>query len=172
MQDLQKELLSDYSIVIRSYENNTVNDIPSFLKEIAEITRLVDGSIIQLLDCDYICGQSHINQGISQAIKAFDEHQNFAKDRGLEICVRTSAQKQISEALKLLGIKNEGNVTVVYINADEEQIRMMEKLLSARNDSLIDEYDVDDIVKAYGLNDSSNVVDSINEKIALLALKN
>lgn len=172
MQDLQKELLSDYSIVIRSYENNTVNDIPSFLNEIAEITGLVDGSIIQLLDCDYICGQSHINQGISQAIKAFDEQQNFAKDRGLEICVRTSAQKQISEALKLLGIKSEGNVTVVYINADEEQIRMTEKLLSDRNDSLIDEYDVDGIVKAYGLNDSSNVVDSINEKIALLALKN
>lgn len=172
MQDLQKELLSDYNIIIRSYENNKVENIPSFLKEINGITALVDGSIIQLLDCDYICGQSHINQGISQAIKAFNEHQNFAKDKGLEICVRTSAQKQISEALKLLGIKTEGNVTVVYINVTEEQIKKTEELLPGRNDSLIEEYDVENIVKSYGLNNSNNVVESINEKIALLALKN
>ena len=33
MQDLQKELLSDYNIIIRTYENNKVEDIPSFLKK-------------------------------------------------------------------------------------------------------------------------------------------
>lgn len=172
MQDLQKELLSDYNIIIRTYENNKVEDIPSFLKEINKITDLVDGSLIQLLDCDYICGQSHLNQGISQAFKAFNEHQNFAKDKGLEICVRLSAQKQINEALKLLGIKNEGNVTVIYIDVDEEQIRKTEELLSNRNDSLLEEYDVETIVKAYELNNSDDVVNNINEKIALLALKN
>lgn len=171
MQDLQKELLSDYSITIRSYENNRIEDIPSFLRQINKVTELVDGSIIQLLDCDYICGQSHINQGISQAIKAFNENQNFAKNKGLEICVRTSAQKQISEALKLLGIKQEGNITAVYIDVSDEQIGKTEELLSVRNDSLIEEYDVNKIVKAYGLNDSGNVADTINEKIALLALK-
>jgi KEOPS complex subunit Cgi121 len=120
MQDLQKEVLSEYNIVIRSYENNIVENIPSFLNQINEITQLNDESIIQLLDCDYICGMSHINQGISQAIKAFGENQNFANDKGLEICVRTSAQKQISEALKLLGIKKKGNITVVYINTTPE----------------------------------------------------
>lgn len=172
MQDLQKELLSGYNIIIRSYENNKVENIPSFLNEINKITDSVDGSIIQLLDSDYICGQSHINQGISQAIKAFNENQNFANDRGLEICVRTSAQKQISEALKLLGIKKKGNVTVVYINVTDEQIRKTEELLPIRNDSLIEQYDVENIVKAYGLDSDSDIVKSINEKIALLALKN
>ncbi len=172
MQDLQKELLSGYNIIIRSYENSKVENIPSFLNEINKITDSVDGSIIQLLDSDYICGQSHINQGISQAIKAFNENQNFANDRGLEICVRTSAQKQISEALKLLGIKKKGNVTVVYINVTDEQIRKTEELLPIRNDSLIEQYDVENIVKAYGLDSDSDIVKSINEKIALLALKN
>jgi KEOPS complex subunit Cgi121 len=171
MQDLQEKILSDYNIIIRSYENNKVTDISSFLKEINKITDLVEESTIQLLDCDYICGQSHLYQGISQAIKAFNEHQNFAKDKGLEICVRTSAQKQISEALKLLGIKQEGNITVVYINVNEEQIIKTEELLSSRNDSLIEVYDVEKIVNAYGLNYSDNIVNSINEKIALLALK-
>ena len=172
MQDLQKELLSRYDIEIRSYENNVVEDIPSFLKRINDITLWVEDSIIQLLDCDYICGSTHINQAISQAIKAFDEGQNFAKDRGLEICVRTSAQKQISEALKLLGIKNRGNITVIYMNTTSEQISETEELLSNRNDSLIDDYDVDNIVKAYNLNSRVDIVNHINEKIALLALKN
>ncbi|RAP44970.1 MAG: hypothetical protein BZ135_07030 [Methanosphaera sp. rholeuAM6] len=172
MQDLQKQLLSGYNIEVRSYENNTVKDIPQFLKEIDGITSLVDGSIIQLLDCDYICGKRHLNQGISHAVKAFNENQNFAKDRGLEICVRTSAQKQISQALRILGIKNVGNVTVVYVNASGEQIEKVEELLSARNDALLEEYDVEKICGAYGVESSDNVVDVINEKIALLALKN
>lgn len=171
MQDLQKEVLSEYNIVIRSYENNIVENIPSFLNQINEITQLNDGSIIQLLDCDYICGMSHINQGISQAIKAFGENQNFANDKGLEICVRTSAQKQISEALKLLGIKKKGNITVVYINTTPEQIKKTEELLSNRNDSLIEEYDDEKIVKSYSLDNSDDIVSDINEKIALLALK-
>ena len=146
MQDLQKELLYEYTIEIRSYEDNIVDDIPSFLKKINEITLHDNDSIIQLLDCDYICGYSHINQGISQAIKAFSEGQNFAKDKGLEICVRTSAQKQISEALKMLGIKNRGNITVIYMNTSPNQILKTEELLSDRNDLLIEEYDVDKIV--------------------------
>ena len=171
MQDLQKEVLSEYNIVIRSYENNIVENIPSFLNQINEITQLNDESIIQLLDCDYICGMSHINQGISQAIKAFGENQNFANDKGLEICVRTSAQKQISEALKLLGIKKKGNITVVYINTTPEQIKKTEELLSNRNDSLIGEYDDEKIVKSYSLDNSDDIVSDINEKIALLALK-
>ncbi|HIH36115.1 MAG TPA: hypothetical protein HA277_06010 [Methanosphaera sp.] len=171
MQDLQKEVLSEYNIVIRSYENNIVENIPSFLNQINEITQLNDESIIQLLDCDYICGMSHINHGISQAIKAFGENQNFANDKGLEICVRTSAQKQISEALKLLGIKKKGNITVVYINTTPEQIKKTEELLSNRNDSLIEEYDDEKIVKSYSLDNSDDIVSDINEKIALLALK-
>ncbi len=172
MQDLQEELLSGYDIVIRSYEDNRVDDIPSLLNSINQITQLSDESIIQLMDCDYICGTSHINQAMAQAFKAFNERQNFANDRGLEICVRASAQKQISEALKLLGIKKEGNITVLYINATNEQIKKTEELLSTRNDSLIEEYDSEKIVKAYSLNNPEDIVNDINEKIALLALKN
>lgn len=172
MKDLQKQLLSEYDIIIRSYQDNTIDDIPAFLKQIDQITSMVDGSIIQLLDCDNICGMKHLNQGISQAIKSFHEKQNFAKDKGLEICVRTSAQKQISQALKILGIKNEGNITAVYVNVSDEQIGKVEELLSDRNDSLLEEYDVNKICEVYDLSSSENVVENINEKIAILALKN
>ena len=171
MQDLQRDLLSGYDIEIHAYEDCSIEKIPSFLKQIDEITALNDESIIQLLDCDYICGRRHLNQGISQAIKAFNEKENFANDKGLEICVRLSAQKQISQALKLLGIKEKGNIIVIYINATDKQIELTEELLSDRNDELIEMYDEDSIIKAYDLYDDVNVVDAICERIALLALQ-
>ncbi|AWX33206.1 KEOPS complex subunit Cgi121 [Methanosphaera sp. BMS] len=172
MQDLQDELLFQYDINVHAYEDCIIDDIPSFLKEIDKITILKEDSIIQLLDCDYICGMSHLRQAISQVIKAFDEKQNFANDKGLEICVRLSGQKQISQALKLLGIKKKGNILVVYVNCSDKQVELTEKLLSGRNDTLIEEYDVDSIIEAYNLSGSENLVGAICEKIALLALKN
>lgn len=171
MIDMQKQLLNDYKITIHSYKDNSVDNIPKFLKRIDEITSLNNGSIIQLLDCDYICGQEHLNQAIAQSIKAFNEKQNFAKDKGLEICVRLSAQKQINQALKLLGIKEQGNITAVYINATDKQVQMVEKLLSDRCDELLEEYDENLIIEAYGLDNNCNIVDKINEQIALLSIK-
>ncbi|WP_455645203.1 KEOPS complex subunit Cgi121 [Methanosphaera sp.] len=171
MNDLQKQFLDDYSIIVHSYQDNQISNIPDFLKKVDKITDLKKDSIIQLLDTDYICGNNHLYQGIVQAFKSFNEKQNFAKDKGLEICVRLSAQKQISEALKILGIKKEGNITVLYINTSDEQITEMEKLLNARNDDLLEEYDSDKIINTYDLINDENLIDNLNEKIALLSIK-
>ncbi|OED30744.1 hypothetical protein NL43_01385 [Methanosphaera sp. WGK6] len=148
-----------------------MSNIPDFLKKVDKITDLKEDSIIQLLDTDYICGEDHLNQGISQAFKAFNEKQNFAKDKGLEIGVRLSAQKQISEALKILGIKKEGNITVLYINTSDEQVNEMESLLNTRNDELLEQYDSSKIIRTYDLIDDENIIDNLNEKIALLSIK-
>ncbi|MCI5867435.1 MAG: KEOPS complex subunit Cgi121 [Methanosphaera sp.] len=171
MQDLQKEIIKDYSIEIHSYKDNIIDNIPDFITKTDKITDINDGSIIQLLDSDYICGKAHLSQAISHAFRAFDDNENFANDPGLEICVRLSAQKQIKEALKLLGIKNKGNITVVYINTTPEQVDMMEELLTPRCDELLEEYDIEKIVDAYQLKSCDNIVDMLNEKIAMLAIK-
>lgn len=171
MQDLQKEIFSDYNIIVRTYEDNYIENIPDFLKKIDKITRLNEDSIIQLLDSDYLCGSKHLNQAITQAIKSFDEGQNFANDKGLEICVRASTQKQINVAIKLLGIKNNGNITVVYVDTTNKQVEEVEKLLGQRNDALLEEYDDEKVRKAYDLSDDEDIVSMINENIALLALK-
>ena len=171
MQDLQKKIFSGYDITVRTYEDNHIKSIPDFLKKIDNITRGNDDSIIQLLDSDYLCGVKHLNQAIAQAIKAFNEGQNFANDRGLEICVRASTQKQISVAIKLLGIKNTGNITVVYVDTNDKQVEEVEKLLGQRNDALLEEYDNLKIRKAYDLPENEDIVDMINENIALLALR-
>ncbi len=171
MCDLQQKILEDYDIIVRSYKDAVIDDIPSFLKHVNSITDENEDSIIQLLDSDYICGESHLNQAIAHAIKSFQRNENFANDKGLEICVRLSAQKQINVALDKLGIKNNGNITVVYINTSNNQIEKLEEILPERCDSIIEDYDRDRIIESYELDTDIDIVDSINEKIALLSIK-
>ena len=171
LMDKQKEILKDYDIIINTYENNDIGDVRSFLGQINNIIAMKDDSVIQLLNTEYIAGYRHIHQAIAQSIKAFNEKQNFANDKGLEICVRLSAQKQIKEALKLLGITSYGNITVVYINTSKQQINEVESLLSTKNNDLIEKYDTSLIKAAYNIpSDVEDMVDYINEKIALLSI--
>lgn len=171
MIDKQEEILSKHEIIIESYKDNTVSDIPALLSQINDITREKEDSIIQLIYTDYICGKKHLKQAIAQAFKAFDEEGNFANDMGLEIVVRLSAQKQINKALKKLGIRERGNITVVYIDTTQQQIQMTQKLFTDRCDDLVEEYDADKIKKEYDLYSDDNIIQQINEQIALLALK-
>ncbi|RAP47747.1 MAG: hypothetical protein BZ136_05855 [Methanosphaera sp. rholeuAM74] len=171
MIDKQEEILQKHHIIVHTYEDNTIEDIPQLLGQINQITLEQEDSTIQLLDTNYICGSKHLKQAMAMAFKAFSEKQNFANDKGLEICVRLSAQKQITKAIKLLGIKEKGNITVVYVDTNDEQIRKVAALLDNRNDQLLEEYDADRIIKAYHLDESLDILGQLNENIALLSLK-
>lgn len=171
MIDKQQEILDKHQITIQSYKDNSIKDIPALLNKINKITQQKDDSIIQLINTDNICGKKHLKQAITQAFKVFDEKQNFANDPGLEIVVRLSAQKQINKALKKLGIKEKGNITIIYIDTTQDQIQETQKLFINRCDELLEEYDVDMIKKEYDIYSDENITEQINEQIALLALK-
>lgn len=79
-----------------------------------------DGEIIQLLDVDAIASKNHVIHGVNQAVLAFERGENLAKDLSVEIALRCSAQRQISKAFKILGLK-EGpmNICAVLINSKD-----------------------------------------------------
>ena len=89
----------------------TLNQINSFKK---------DSEIIQLLNADAVAGKRHIEHGVNQAFLAFERSENLANDLSVEICLRCSAQRQISKAFDLLGLK-EGkmNLCAVLIDCDD-----------------------------------------------------
>ena len=73
------------------------------LKDIDKIKdQCCDVGVIQLLNAHAIGGRRHVLQGTIEAIKAFQRDENLANDLGIELCLRTSAQRQISKALDLL----------------------------------------------------------------------
>ena len=126
---------------------NSVNDT---LKEIDSIKK--DGEIIQLLNADAIASKNHIIHGVNQAYLAFERGENLAKDISVEIVLRCSAQRQISKAFKVLGLKEgEMNLCAVLINCDDYDSQL--NSLFTRDDSVLDA-DENMLIKIYKISDA------------------
>ena len=96
----------------------TINSIGETLDYIDSIKE--DGEIIQLLNADSIVSKNHIIHGVNQALLAFDRGENLANDLSVEIALRCSAQRQISKAFNILGLKEgEMNLCVILINSKD-----------------------------------------------------
>ena len=86
---------SEYQIQIAGFKHKVDN-----FKELMEkINQLSDECTIQLLNAEGIAGYEHLLHATVHAINAFKRNENIAKDLGLEICVRASAQRQISKEM-------------------------------------------------------------------------
>ena len=80
-------------------------DIDSVDGVLSKINNLAGDSVVQLLNADLIAGRKHIFHAVYQSVLAFSRNENLANDLGVEICLRCSAQRQISKAFQLLGLK-------------------------------------------------------------------
>lgn len=92
------------------------------IKDINEtLNMLEDDGIVQLMDARAVAGREHALHATAHAIKAFERGENIANDIGLEICLRTAATRQISKALRMVGLK-EGpmEICAVLINSNKE----------------------------------------------------
>lgn len=130
-----------------------------------------DEEIIQLLDADAVAGLRHVEHGVNQAFLAFSRHENLANDLSVEICLRCSAQRQISKAFEILGLK-EGkmNLCTILINCSNESVDKLSSMFDRNDDVLIaDEsklmkiYDIDENVLA-----NMHIDDIIIDKITKL----
>ena len=125
----------------------SINSIGDVLDEIDSIKQ--DGEIIQLLNADVIASKNHIIHGVNQAFLAFDRGENLAKDISVEIVLRCSAQRQISKAFKMLGLKEgDMNLCAVMINSNDygDELSSMftldETVLVPNNEKLIEIYKI------------------------------
>lgn len=105
-------------------ENVLILGFKAQIDSVSETLNIVDsikkdGEIIQLLNADSIASKNHVFHGVNQAVLAFERGDNLAKDLSVEIALRCSAQRQISKAFKILGLK-EGpmNICAVLINCE------------------------------------------------------
>ena len=134
--------------------SDTLNQINSFKK---------DSEIIQLLNADAVAGYRHIEHGVNQAFLAFDRGENLANDLSVEICLRCSAQRQISKAFELLGLK-EGymNLCIILIDCDDYSLELSS--LFARDDDVLNP-DVEKLKEIYSLDDDELKIMDIEDII-------
>lgn len=124
----------EYNIQIAGFKSN-IADFGNLMKDINKISK---NCTVQLINADGIAGYEHILHATVHAIKAFERDENIAKDLGLEICVRASAQRQISKALSILGIKEgEMNICAVAVDCSENILDKLETILDKREDNVL-----------------------------------
>lgn len=162
----------EYNIQIAGFRSNITN-----FKNLMDATNKISKNCtVQLLNADGIAGREHILHSTVHAIKAFERNENIAKDLGLEICVRASAQRQISKALSTLGLKEgEMNICAVAVDCSENIMDELGTILDKRNESVLepDETLLKDI---YGISDeeiktASSISNVMIEKTTLLILE-
>ena len=125
----------------------SIDSVGDILDQINSIKQ--DGEIIQLLNANSVASKNHIIHGVNQAYLAFERGENLAKDISVEIVLRCSAQRQISKAFNMLGLKEgEMNLCAVLINSNDytDELTAMftpdESVLVANNDALIETYKI------------------------------
>ena len=148
-----------------------IDSVGDTLDEINSITQ--DGEIIQLLNADSIASKNHIIHGVNQAFLAFERGENLAKDISVEIVLRCSAQRQISKAFRVLGLKEgEMNLCAVMINS-KDYTNELSSLFTFDEDVLIP--DLDNLAKVYKISDAEiqnmSVEEIIIDRITKLAVE-
>ena len=129
-----------------------------------------DGEIIQLLNADSIVSKNHIIHGVNQAFLAFKRGQNLANDISVEIVLRCSAQRQISKAFDMLGLKiGQMNLCAVLVGCDDYTSKLSS--LFTLDESVLTP-DIDNLANVYGIGEAElenfDVEDIIVDRITKL----
>ncbi|AEG17337.1 KEOPS complex subunit Cgi121 [Methanobacterium paludis] len=162
-------------IQIAGFKSN-IKDFNGVMEKISRISRINSDCVVQIMDADGIAGRKHVMHAAIHAVNAFQRNENIAKDLGLEICVRTSAQRQISRALDILGIQEgEMNICAVAVGCDNGVMVKLGDFLGEMDDSVL-EPDETVLKKIYNISDMElETIGSIErllmEKTSLLILE-
>jgi len=161
----------DYNIQISGFKHNITN----FTELMININEISKNCTIQLLNADGIAGYEHILHATIHAIKAFEREDNIANDLGLEICVRASAQRQISKALNILGIEEgQVNICAVAVNCNENIMDKLETIHGKKDDEIL-KPDETILKKTYNISDAEiktmkNITNVMIERTTILIL--
>ena len=122
-----------------------------------------DGEIIQLLNADSVVSKNHIIHGVNQAFLAFERGENLANDLSVEIVLRCSAQRQISKAFKILGLR-EGDMNLCAVLIDSKDYTKELSLLFTRDDDVLIPNE-DKLIEMYKISDDELQNMSVEEMI-------
>ena len=94
------------------------------LESLTGILREKRGSVVQVFNADLIAGWEHLFFAALNALKAFESKRNISKSLAMEILLYASMQRQISNALKLIGVKPDlSRVAVIVLSDSKSEIQ-------------------------------------------------
>lgn len=158
-------------VMISGLRNIKISDADVFLK--MALKEKAPDVEVQFFDARYVVTWQHLYFAALNALKAFANEENISKSLAMETMLYGSAQRQITKAVKLLGIKPKASEIGLLIIGDN--FRNVESALStvsanakAQPDDRVLELSDEKkktIQKVYGISDTE--VDAISNKDGL-----
>jgi len=131
----------DQFIVIAGFKNVKISDIDKFF---AEVKKKIGNACVQFFDATLIAGRGHLRFAVLNSLNAFKNRLNISNSLAMETLLYASAQHQIKDALKLLGIKPKSSrVALLVLAKSQDQVSSIlesvsELLQGERDDSIVE----------------------------------
>jgi tRNA threonylcarbamoyladenosine modification (KEOPS) complex Cgi121 subunit len=179
----------DKYFTVAGFKNVKVADVNRFF---SQVKKLAGKACVQFFDADSIADFDHLRFATIDALTAFKNKLNISNSVAMETLLYASAQHQIKDSLKLLGISSKSTrVAVLILTETEEQASTVldsvsELLPGKRDDSVIEFTDekVSRIRRLFGISqleveaqtkrkrgEKEALTDLVIEHMALLAVQ-
>lgn len=118
-----------------------IKDVNKLFRTLKDET---DNACVQFLDASLVAGWEHLHFAALNALSAFKGQVNISSNLAIETLLYASAQRQIKEAVRLIGIKQSTEKVAVVILAETSKqasviLKAVSRLLRGkRDDSVID----------------------------------
>lgn len=173
-------------LIYAGFNNVKIKDVNKLFQTLKYET---DDACVQLLDASFVAGLEHLRFATLNALNAFEDHVNISSSLAIEILLYAAAQRQIKEAVRLIGVKTSTAKVAVVILAESSQqapviLRVVSRLIRGkRDDSVINLTDekLANLRKLFGISDAEleaevdrgglekqALIDLIVERMALL----
>lgn len=160
-QVMRKEMIEkmegfDRYLVVAGFKNVKIDDIDRLFADVkAEIGR----ACVQFFNADLVAGQDHLHFAALNALTAFKNEVNISNGLAMETLLYASAQRQIKDALKLMGVSPDSKRVAVLILAETQNqgttiLESVSKLLQGKRDDSVVEFSrekIKSIVKLFGI---------------------
>jgi len=132
----------DKYLVVAGFKNVRIADIDKFFSDVKEKT---GKACVQFFDATQIAGLDHLRFAALNSLNAFKNSLNFSNSLAMETLLYASAQHQIKDALKLLGIRpNSRKVAVLVMAETQDQassiLESVSRLLQGEQDDRVVEF--------------------------------
>lgn len=176
-------------IMILGFRNVQIEDVNMFLENFRKQHK---NAPIQFFDAEHVAGSQHLYFAALNALNAFEKKRNISNNLAVEVLLYASAQRQITKAVEMLGLKRDSSEVAALIIAENSHekasyLRLISETISGEQDNNVLEltnkkigkikklFQISDIefeakLKERGL-EKEALTDLVIERMALLGTK-
>ena len=168
----------DNYLLITTIEHAKVGRVEGFLESLRRKSQATE---VQVLRPDRVAGAEHLFFATMNALNAFKQKTNLSKGLPMEILLYASAQRQIKNAIEMLGLKeNPGKFALVAVSSDRGKLEnLLKAVLSLtkgkENETALDKWSemkIEELKKLYGISERELAATTSTKTSIEKALKN